>query len=369
MHVRRSDRALRETRRRRLSGLAKLLDPTYVFLPLLLALSAAAPSYAQDPARFYAGRTITFVVGYTTGASYDSQARILTKSFGRHIPGKPNVVIQNMPGAGSITSANYLFNVAPKDGTVIGLFARGMFLEALFEGPGVRFDPLKFNWIGSHAKEVSVVLSGIDTPFKTVDDIKSREMVVGATGPGADTHSFPLLLNSVIGTKFKIVSGYPGNAEALLAVERREVQGNSGTSIGSLAALRPAWMTEKGHVNFITQLALERHPKQLQGVPLIMDYAASDLDRAALALGFSRQSIAYAFTAPPDVPADRVQALRDAFMATTRDPDFIADAERLYTEIDPLTGPQVLDVIKRAYATPKEAIARTRDAVMPPPGK
>ena len=173
----------------------------------------------------------------------------------------------------------------------------------------------------------------------------------------------------MIGTKFKIVSGYPGNAEALLAVERREVQGNSGTSIGSLAALRPAWMTEKGHVNFITQLALERHPKQLQGVPLIMDYAASDLDRAALALGFSRQSIAYAFTAPPDVPADRVQALRDAFMATTRDPDFIADAERLYTEIDPLTGPQVLDVIKRAYATPKEAIARTRDAVMPPPGK
>ena len=258
---------------------------------ILAAISVAAvavPVRAQDPAAFYAGKTLTYVVGYTTGASYDSQARIFSRYYGRHIPGRPNVVIQNMPGAGSMTAANYLYNVAPKDGSVVGMFARGLFLEALFEGPGVRFDPRAFNWIGSHAKEASMVLSGAATTFKTVADIQAREMVVGATGPGADTYSFALVLNAIVGAKLKIVSGYPGNAEALLAVERGEVHGNAGTSVGTLAALKPAWLTEPGHINIIAQLSVVRHPSRLQGVPMIMDYATSDLDRAALALAFSR---------------------------------------------------------------------------------
>ena len=346
-------------------------------LGLLLLIASGGLAQGQEPAKdsakdvasFYAGKTITIIVGYSTGASYDSQTRILTRTWGRHIPGKPTMVIQNMPGAGSITAANHIYNVAAKDGTVLGVFGRGMFLEALFEGPGVRFDPLRFNWIGSHTMEVSLVLSGARTPFKTVEDIRANEMVVGATGPGADTHAFPSLLNAVIGTRFKIVSGYPGNSEALLAVERGEVHGNSGSSIGSLAAFRPAWLTEKGHINMIVQLGLERHPKQLQGVPLIMDFAKTEIDRAVLELAFSRQNIPYAVTAPPGLPPERVKALRDAFEATTRDPDFIADAERLYTDIDMLTGPQVLDVIAKAYASPKEAIARAKAAVMPGPTK
>lgn len=335
----------------------------------MLALCALAlslpppPARAQEPAAFHAGKTVTVVVGYGAGAAYDTGARMIARHLGRHIPGRPTVVVQNMPGAGSMTAANHLYNAAAKDGTAIGLFGRGLFLEALFGNPLARFDPLQFNWIGSHGSEVTVLVTGAKTPFKTVADIQRQEIILGASGPGADTHSFALALAALIDAKVKIVSGFPGQADAFLAMDRGEVHGNAGASIGTLMSLRPQWLSEPGHANFIVQLAPARHPKFFQGVPLVADFAKSDLDRQALELAFARQAIAYPLTAPPGVPDDRVKALRAGFMGMVRDPDFLADATKMNADVSPVSGEGVNDVIRRAFASPKPVIERARAAL------
>ena len=322
---------------------------------------AIAPARA-DVAAFYAGRTITFVSGSSPGASYDLGSRLVARHLGRHIPGRPNIIVQNMPGAGSMAAANHLYNVAARDGSVIGMFGRGLFLDALFEAPSVRFDPRRFNWIGSHAKEVSMLQSGPRSSFKTAADVHARDMVTGSAPPGSDSHSFALLLNALVGTRLKIVSGYRGMAEAIMAIDRGEVEGNSGASIGTLMGLRPQWLREPGQVNFILQLALEPHPTFLRGVPLALDHARSTLDAQALRLSLSRLAIAYAFTAPPDVPADRVEALRAAFDATMQDTEFLADADRANTDVSPVSGAGVLAIIEQAYTSPRDVIERARSA-------
>ena len=328
-----------------------------------LALLQPMPARAQPAAEFYAGKTITFVVGYAAGASFDTGARLIGRHLGRHIPGKPNVIVQNMPGAGSMTAANHIYNAAPKDGTAIAMFGRGLFLEALFANPAARFDPLKLNWIGSHGREVSVLIASAKSPFKTVEDIRSSEMLVSASGPGADTYAYALVLNALIGARLKIIGGYPGQSEAFLAIDRGEVHGNAGATIGSISALRPQWLKEPGLVNFIVQLATERHPTALQGVPLVTDFARTDTDRGALDLTFSRLKIAYAFTAPPDIPADRLAALRAGFEAAVKDPEFLADAARANTDVAPVSGEGVLEVIRRVYAMPREIVARGKAAM------
>ncbi len=332
----------------------------------LLAMAAASQASADDVTAFYAGKTVTFVSGSSPGGSYDVGSRLIARHLGKHIPGKPNVVVFNMPGAGSMTAANHLYSVANKDGSVIGMFGRGLFLDALFEAPGVRFDPRKFNWIGSHGREVSVLVAGINTPFKTLADVQRAEMVVGASPPGSDSHSFGVILNALLGTRLKIVSGYPGMAQAIMAIDRGEVEGNPGVSIGTLMALRPQWLKEAGHASFLVQLATEAHPTLLKGVPLAIERARDAVDRQALTLTLSRMTIAYAFTAPPDVPADRVRALRAAFDAAVKDPALIADAERMNAEIHPVTGDRVLAIIEQAYASPKDVIARAKAAMLPP---
>ncbi len=337
--------------------------PMSVLALALAGTLASPPARAQDATQFYTGRTITFLVGYGSGASYDTGARLIGRHLGKHMPGKPSIVVQNLPGAGSMVAANQLYNASPKDGSVIGMFGRGLYLEALFGNPQVKFDPVKFSWIGSHGRETSFLVTGKDTGFKSMADIRAREIILGASAPGADTHSFALVLRSLADAKVKIVSGFPGQADAFLALDRGEVHGNAGATIGTVMALRPAWLKEPGHANFVVQLATERHPTMLQGIPLIMDFAKNDIDRGAMELAFARQGIAYAFAAPPDVPADRVAALRAGFQGAVKDPEFLAEAKKMNADIGPVGGAEIAKVIAQAFAMKPEVLARAKAAL------
>jgi tripartite-type tricarboxylate transporter receptor subunit TctC len=329
---------------------------------VLCFAAAAAPAVsAQTPAEFYAGRTVELVIGYTVGAAYDSSGRVIARHWGKHIPGKPSFVVRNMPGAGSLVSANHMYNIAAKDGSVIGLFSRGNAMYPLLEG-GAKFDALKFNWIGSPSTETSLVISWGPTPFKTFKDIQRNEMLVGATGAGADTIVMAQVLNMSAGTKLKPVSGYPGNSEALLAMERGEVQGSASVSLGNIRAARPQWLTG-GLINPLAQLALAPHPKDVKGVPLALEFATSPVDRQVLELVLSRQQMAYPLVAPPDTPADRVAVLRAALLAMAKDPEYIADAMKAGFDVDAVSGQEIEALIKRIYASPKEAVDRARAAV------
>lgn len=323
----------------------------------LLAFLAPRSADAQDQiAQFYKGRTITIVVGYTTGGAYDTHARITARHWTRHIPGNPTIVLQNMPGAGSLVSANHVYNVAPKDGTAMGTFSRGNAMYPLLEGQ-TQFDPMKFNWIGSPSKETSLTIAWHELPFKTIADLRARELVVGATGAGGDSLILAHMFNATIGTKFRIVSGYPGTNDALLAIERREIQGIASISYGVVKAARPTWLAE-GKLNVILQQALEPHPKDFKNVPLAQSFATNPIDRQALELVLSRQTMAYPLAAPPGVPPERIAALRASFLATMKDREFLTDAERAGMEIDPVSGERIAEIIKTLYASPKEAIAR-----------
>ena len=281
--------------------------------------------------------------------------------MGRYMPGKPIVVLQNMPGAGSLVSANHIYNAAAKDGTVLATFSRGNAMYPLLEG-ATQFDPQKFNWIGSPAKEVSLTLSWHTSKFKTLADLRGSEMVVGATGAGADSVVLANTLNAILGTKLRIVSGYPGNQDVLLAMERGEVSGSGSMSYGTVKSFRPYWIPEN-KLNFILQQALEPHATEFKGVPMLQQHASTPLDKQALDLLLSRQTIAYPITAPPGVPADRVAVLRTAFDATAKDAEFLAEAAKINLEIDPVGGARIAEIVAMVYATPKEAVERAKAAI------
>jgi len=318
----------------------------------ILGSVLAAPGIASAQSQ------LSLVIGYPPGAIYDVYGRLVARHIGRHLSGNPTVVAQNMPGAGSLRTANYLYNVAPKDGSTIGLFARGIAMQPLFDSAGIQFDARKFNWLGSTSAEVSVVVAAANTLFKTIADAQAREMVVSASGSGADSVIYPYVLNGVIGTKFKVVTGYPGNADMLLAVERGEVDGNSGTSWITLVSIKPDWVRDR-KINVLLQLATKKH-RDLAAVPLATEFAKSESDLKVLDLILSRQDMAYPFVAPPDVPLPRIAALRAGFAATMRDPEFMAEATRLNLDVDPISAEQVTAVVRKAYTMPGDVVARTK---------
>jgi tripartite-type tricarboxylate transporter receptor subunit TctC len=287
--------------------------------------------------------------------------RNIARHLGKHLPGNPNIVAQNMTGAGSLRSANFIYNTAPKDGTTLGVFARGLAMQPLLDNTGVQYDPLKFNWIGSLSADVSLVLSWHTKPFKTIDDLRTREMVVAGTGSGADSVIFPYILNGVLGTKMKIVTGYPGAADFLLAVERQEADGTAGVSWSGLNASRPEWIAKK-RINVIVQLGLKRHA-DMNPAPLVMDFAKNDSDRGVLELIFSRQDMGYPVVAPPGVPPERVAVLRKAFEAVLRDPEYLADAKKQHLEAEFMRGEEIEALIKRVMASPPDVIERARKAI------
>jgi tripartite-type tricarboxylate transporter receptor subunit TctC len=316
-------------------------------LALIVSALVGAPAAAQ---------TTTVVVGYSPGAAYDIYMRAFARHLGKHLPGNPTVVPQNMAGAGSMRAANFLFNAAPKDGTTIGMFARGLAMQPLLDPTGVQYDARKFNWIGSLTSDTSLVLSWHTTGFRTIDDARKREMVIAGTGVGADSVIYPYILNGVLGTKFKVVTGYPGANEFLLAVERGEAEGAAVSWRGTVMSSRPEWVTGK-KINIMTQLGLKKHP-EMGNAPLVLEYAKTDSDRNVLELIVARQDMAYPIVAPPGVPAERVALLRRAFEAVMKDPEYLADAKKQQLDTDFMRGEEIAKLIERIYAMPQDVIAR-----------
>jgi len=330
----------------------------------LVALLAAvvpllpAPARPEPVADFYRGRSITLVIGYSAGGGYDAYGRVLARHLGKHIPGNPAIVAQNMPGAGSLRSANYLYNVAPKDGTVIGHFSRGMAMEPLIGTSATAFDARKFIWLGSGTDEVSVCVIWHASRVKTWNDMLTIPFTVGGEGTGSDPDIFSAVVRNVFGARLKLVSGYPGTAEVALAIERGEVDGRCGWSWSSLKLTKPDWIAGK-RVNLVTQLALKKSP-ELPDVPLIFDFATTERQRQILKLMLSRQSMARPFAAPPDLPEDRKAALRTAFDRTMADAEFLAEAKQRGLEVNPVSGADIDRLVGELYQTPSDIVGELR---------
>jgi tripartite-type tricarboxylate transporter receptor subunit TctC len=317
---------------------------------------AVSTAQAQSPEDFYKGKTVEIYIGYSVGGAYDAYARLLARHMGNHLPGKPTVVTKNMEGAGSLRLANWLYNVAPKDGTVFGIIGRGIPFDPLLGRGGAQFDAAKFGWIGSANDEVSICAAWHTTPVKTFEDLTTHEMIVGGTGGSADTDQFPRVLNGVFGTKMRVISGYPGGNDINLAMERGEVHGRCGWSWSSVEATHPTWVKDK-KIRILAQLSLAKHP-DLPDVPLIMDLAKNEEQTKILRLIFARQVMGRPFLAPPNIPADRLAALRKAFMDTMKDPGFLAEANKGELEITPVVGDAIQKLVEEVYQTPKEVVAK-----------
>jgi tripartite-type tricarboxylate transporter receptor subunit TctC len=323
----------------------------------LVMLLQISPGLAQSPAEFYRGKTIELAIGLSVGGGYDAYARMLAHTIGKYIPGNPAIVPRNMEGAGSMRLANYLYNAAPRDGTSFGTINRGTGFEPLLGNKGAQFDATRYNWIGSTNNEVSVCAAGRKSGIATFQDARERTLVVGASGPSADSYQFPKIVNAVLGTKFKIVTGYPGGNDIDLAMERGEVEGRCSWSWSSLKGLHQSWLDAKD-INILFQMGLSKH-RDLPGVPLIIDLARTEEERSILKLIFARQVMAWPFLAPPGTPPDRVDALRTAFMQTMQDRDFLAEADKAGLEITPVAGEDIQKLVQQAYATPEPILRKT----------
>jgi tripartite-type tricarboxylate transporter receptor subunit TctC len=321
---------------------------------LLMALPVAAG--AQGAAESFKGRTVDIYTGYTVGGGYDLYTRLLARHIGRHLPGNPTVVPKNMEGAASLRLANWLYTAAPKDGTALGTIGRGTALDPLLGQPGAQFDGTRFTFIGSMNDEVSICVAWHTVPIKTFDDMMQREFLVGGTGPGDDTIQFPKVLVGVLGAKLKIITGYPGGNDAVLAMERGELQGRCGWSYSSVKAAHPDWLAEK-KIAILLQFGLAKHP-ELPDVPLITDLAKSEDQLRLLKFVFARQVMGRPYLAPPGVPPATVATLRRAFMETMADREFLTDAERAKFEINPVPGERIQQLVAELYKTPPELTKR-----------
>jgi tripartite-type tricarboxylate transporter receptor subunit TctC len=334
----------------------------WIFFGLALAVATADRVQAQTVAEFYKGRNINVIVGYSAGGGYDLYARALSRHMGKHIPGNPSFVVQNLTGAGSLNAANNIYNIAPKDGTAFGTFARGLAMEPLIGTAKVQFEATKFTWIGSGTNEVSVCATWHTSPVKTWADAMKTPFTVGGEGPGSDPDTFSIMARNAFGAKLKLVSGYPGTSDIVLAIERGEVDGRCGWSWSSVKGTRPAWVTEN-KLNYLVHLSEVKAP-ELPHVPLISDFA-NDRQKQILKLILSRQVMGRPFAAPPGVPEDRKQALRNAFDATLKDPAFLEEATKLKLDVNPVSGADVDKLVAELYQTPKDIVEETRAVIKP----
>lgn len=339
---------------------------------LRILLSAAllfvtVPVRAQeDVAAFYQGKQLRFVVGTAPGGGYDLFARVLARHMSRHVPGNPNVIVQNMPAAGGLVMTNQLYALGPKDGTVIGVPINGLPTAPLLQPSGANFDPTKLIWLGSTNREPYVAFVWHSAPVQSITELGANELVVGATTPGTTMVDFPLVTNDILGLKFKIVRGYEGTPQINHAIERGEIQGQGGIGWAAVKAQVPHWISEK-KIKVIAQFGLKRHP-DLAHVPTMLELTKTEADRAALMVMFARTEYGRPYFLPPDVPVARVQALRRAFDATMKDPAFIADAAKLQLDIDPMTGEEVQALVSQLSNTPAAIVARLR-AILETPAR
>jgi tripartite-type tricarboxylate transporter receptor subunit TctC len=315
----------------------------------------------SDAAAFYHGKRLQLQIGTAAGTGYDIIGRAVARHMEGHIPGTPSIIVQNVPGAGSIKLANTLYNVGPKDGTTFGLAINGLPTAPLLQPDAAKFDPEKFNWLGSTNREIQVTIVWHTSPVTTLEDLKTKELIVGATTPGTATVDFPTIANSVLGLKFHVVGGYEGTAQINSAMERGEVHGNAGIGWVSVKAQSSAWLAE-GKIKIPVQFGFERHP-DLPDVPTAYSLATTDAQRQALSLIFARQEYGRPFFLPPDVPAARVATLRQAFDATMKDKAFLADAGRLKLDIEPMSGAALQEIVAKLAATPPAIVQQVRDAL------
>jgi tripartite-type tricarboxylate transporter receptor subunit TctC len=338
----------------------RALCPPYGPIAAIIAVSAwALPAHAQSVADFYKGKTVTILVSTSTGGGYDAMARAVSRHIGRHIPGNPTVVVRNMPGAGGITAVNYLYNSAEKDGTVIGLVQNGTPLEPLFGTKAAHYDATKFNWLGTPSYEVSMVLLWHTVPVNSLADLKTKQTNMGASGANSTPAFYTRVLNAVLGTKMKLINGYPGQNDAFLAMERGELDGYPSVFYSALTSTRPNWLRDK-KAKAIVQYGPERL-KELPDVPFVPDLITDADDKLLMQAASAPQALGRPLVAPPNVPPDRVAALRKALADTFADKDFQADADKIGLIVNaPRTGEQLQDVIVTAYSTPSRVVDRLR---------
>src|SRR5215213_10662014 len=325
----------------------------------LQAISGPIPASAQSTG-YYAGKQVKMIIGLGTGGGYDLWARMVARHIGKHLPGNPTVISQNMEGAGSFRAASYMYSQAPKDGTVMALIARDASLGPITGNSGAQFDPTKFSWLGTTTTETNVCIAYNTAPVKTVQDLAKRELMVGDNGAGTGTGNYPKALNQLLGLKFKIIRGYSSSADVVLAMERGEVEGYC-ESLESVHSKRPDWIPNKT-VNVLFQGGVQPNP-ELKGVPFINDLAKSDDDRRAIEFLYAGQGIGRPFFAPPDLPPDVLKMLRDGFNATMKDPEFVAEAKQRKLTLEPENGEYMERLINRIYATPKPIGERVAELI------
>jgi tripartite-type tricarboxylate transporter receptor subunit TctC len=325
---------------------------------IVLVLAAAAQARAQGVEDFYRGKTIDVTVPGSAGGDYDLRARMVARHMGRHIPGKPNMVVRNMPGGIGIQAGNHLANSAPRDGTVMTIVFQNMPVLQAIGQSGIQFDVRKFNWIGNTTDGPNVINSWHTTGITKFEDVLTKELVVGASGTGSSAYTYPAALNQLVGAKFKIVGGYPGGNEINLAMEKGEVGGRGSNSWASWKSGHPHWIKE-GKIHILVQAALRRAP-DLPDVPLLFELARNDEDRDLLTFLSADMGIARAFATTPDAPPERVAALRKAFQDMLRDPDFIAETDRAQMEIAPSTGEEAQRVATSMLSMPPNVLARAK---------
>lgn len=330
-------------------------------LALLAALPAPAAE-AQTVEEFYKGKQLKLMIGAAPGGGNDIFARLFAKHYGRLVPGNPTIVSSNLAAAAGIALANQLFATQPRDGSVIAYFQRNIPLEPLLGGKEVQYDSTKLRWLGSLNRETNVIVAWHTAPVKKVDDLFTTEMIVGSSGGGADTLIFPHLFNRMLKTRFKVVSGYSGGDEMDLAMERGETHGRASMTWTTLSTSRVRWLNEKLAAP-IAQYGLKRDPA-LPDLPNMLDFVKDPDDRQVLELLLARQETGRPFATPPEVPADRLAALRQAFAAVARDPEFLADANQRGISPELMTGEDVEALLARMYKTPPETLQKARQALV-----
>ena len=329
---------------------------------VLAVTIAASCAQAATPADFYKGRTVQLIVGFSAGGGYDLYARVLARHMGRHIPGNPAVVPQNMPGAGSVKAANYLYSVAPKDGAVFGIFDRGLPMERLLgRTEGQQFDATKFTWIGSVTDEPAVCGFSAKSGIRSWQDMKTKPFKVGGAGATADDEIYPAVLKNMFHVPVRVVSGFPGRAETVLSIQRGEIDGLCGWSWSSLMS-RDKQLLDSKQITIALELGVDK-ALDLPGVPLLGDLTDDAKQKAALKLIFSRLTVARPFAAPPGLPADRTKVLRDAFDATMKDPAFVAEMRKLALDVRPQTGTKVEQLVREVYAYPPDVVKLAADSI------
>ncbi len=327
-----------------------------------LIASASLINAAQAQSETF-DKPVTVYVAGTAGGGIDLLARALARHMGQYLPGNPNMVVQDMPGAGGIRAANFLAEAAPRDGTAIGTFAGGPVIEPLIGARNPGYDMSKFTWVGAVSKDVGVCLSYGTTPFKTVEDLRDKEMIVAGTGAGSDSDTYPVILNEVLKTKIKLITGYLGTKETIMAIENGETHGRCSVAWSALKMARPDWVQDK-KINVIMQFGLEKSP-DLPEVPLVLDLVKNPEDRQLMELLMGTMAVARPFMAPPGVPPARAALLRRAFDKTMKDAGFLAEAQQLQLDVEPTPGEEAQKIVQNMYATPKAVVDRAKKLLSP----